>query len=303
MIRYRKLSDYDKYFNYLINERKSFVVETTNYTKKIKESKDKITVFNHEGDNDYNVLSLISMVRRDAENYLKHNSIVLNAESRFFDLSERPPEGDVCKIDIRGAYWSYAIQNGIISEKTNKFLEENYNHSKVLKSARLKALGSLATHKKIYNYVDGRMIEMDEEIQDTKELYMYICSGIDDLMKKIVYEMNGAFYYYWDCVFVEKKFHNDAVDFILKQKYHTKTEETVIKTVGIGNCKYLFSNSDEKMYLVRKDREFLLYNYDLFDKINYVNHSNKLSMENGNILLRNSNKFLTNNKTILLNEF
>ncbi len=256
-VKYLPMRYYADYLKKMIADKKSFKLETTNYTKKVKKGDDSL-LFNDEGQGDQGVLSLISMVRSDAKDYLAKNKLPEDINPKYFDLVERPPETEITKVDVRGAYWSYAMQKGIIKEKTNQFLHEKYDKSESLKKARLKALGSLATCKKYFSYINGEQIEYEERLQETYELYLFICEGIDQMMRDITMQIDGAFYYYWDCIFCRREVTKQVIDYIKSKKYMVSVGETSIETVKIGNNKFLFCNADSKMYMIRQEQEFML---------------------------------------------
>lgn len=86
---------------------------------------------------------------------------------------------------------------------------------KKYKQARLLALGTLASLRSFQCYVpgpDGRSVqdfdlskskkdEYASKKTDLRNLYFWICSGVDNLMKDLS-EKSDAVYYYWDCSFV-----------------------------------------------------------------------------------------------------
>lgn len=256
-VKYLPSNQYKLYLERLIEEKQSFKIESTNYTKKIKKGNDSI-IFNDDGEGDMGVLSLISMVRSDARQFINKNQIPEDIRPDFFDLVERPPLTEVTKVDIRGAYWNYALKTGIISKETDQFLNDTYTGNEKLKKARLKALGSLATCKKYFSYINGEQVEYEEKTQETYGLYLFICAGIDEIMREITATVPGAFYYYWDCVFVAKEASQEVIDFIKKKKYSVKVEDTIIETVKILNKKYLFCQANENMYMIKKEKEFML---------------------------------------------
>lgn len=255
---------FNKYVFQLIKKKKSFEVCITAYTKRIKEDK-KTVIFssNFDGDNFY-LLPLINKVRNDARNYLLKNKIEDESRVDFFNLINNPiTKKVVCKVDLNGAYWNYALKTGIISKETDEFL--NKTHAELsysdLKSSRLKALGSLATRKIMYKFVDGIEIEDERDftVENTRSLYIDICRGIDNLMKECCRKVDGCIYYYWDCIFVDKEFSDEVVEFMKNQKYDVKIKETQLDVVSVGDNSYILSRADEKMYLIRKEDKHLLY--------------------------------------------
>lgn len=255
---------YDRYINTLVKRKKSFEVTMTSYTRRIKE-KNKTVLFAQDFSNDnFYLLPLINKVRDDAKKYMVANKFEDDTRVDFFGLINNPiTKKVICKIDLNGAYWNYAIKMGIVSEQTNTFLNNSHRDMtyKELKSSRLKALGSLATRKIVFVYEDGVEIEEKREIQKehTRELYIDICRGIDNLMKECCRNVEGCIYYYWDCIFVDKDFSEEAVEFIRSKDYDVTIEETSIDVVHVGDHCYLLSKKDEKMYLIKKEDKHLLY--------------------------------------------
>lgn len=241
----------------LIRSGETFIMEETTYTRKIR-FENKNLIFNEDGNGDNILLALINTVRRDAKKYIETNVIPADFQCDFFKLVDKPPKTVISKVDVSGAYWHAAINLGLISEKTDHYLKSKYKTTKEMKKARLKALGSLATRKKIYTFVNGCLIETEDKVEETKEAYMYICFIIDQLMSDTALQVPGAFYYYWDCIFTDKRTAKDVIDYILEKGYHTKTQETTIEVMNVFDSKYLLSNSDDKMYIVRKEEEFML---------------------------------------------
>jgi len=270
-VRYLTLDDYDNFLSDLITDESDFEAHRTNYTRKIK-VEESTYIFNEDGRNDFEILSLINRVRRDSQKYFEENKETIYADLKeatieYFDLIEKPPFEHilVAKVDINGAYWNYALKQGIISQETDDFLHREYGGTKGMKRARLKALGSLATRKIIDVYEDGIIKHTRLKKQDTYDLYIYINKGINDLMTEACEENEGSFFYYVDCIFTRKDCSKELVDWIAKKDYHTTVDETYISTETVLNRKYLVSkdnysvsNSSDKMYVVRPESEWIL---------------------------------------------
>jgi hypothetical protein len=258
---YKKIDEYEDYLEFMKKNLRTFQEEKTSYTRKIKEGKLSI-IFNKEGDSDFSILSLINKAKNDSLKFLNKKGLPSFDKDGigWFNLTERPPITAISKVDIRGAYWNFAMQEGIVSEKTNEYLEKVFNKSEKMKEARLKALGSLATKKEVTQWVNGEIygfpeIKFNEE---TRNLYIYICNGIDSLMKRVAGEIPGAFYYYWDCIFTSEESTKDVIEFIQSQKYHVKTQHSSMDVVTIGNHKWLLTKDDNKMYLVKPEQLHLI---------------------------------------------
>lgn len=252
-ISYKMLDEFDTHFNFYLNSGKTFTVEATSYTKKIKVG-GKSIIFNQDGNSDFVVLALINKVRNDAKKWFKSNALPkFNEQDIFWSrLTERPPNTVITKVDINSAYWQCAMRKGIITDHTNQYLVDKYERTKKQKEARLKAFGSLATKKIITQYTNGEEIDSIIQAQPSRQLYMFICQCIDDVMSEICVTTPGAFFYYWDCIFTGNESTEEVINFIKKTGYSSKTEETVQSIMQIGNHKYIMTTEPEKVYLNRK---------------------------------------------------
>ena len=253
---YLNLADYRFILEDMIRQKKSFLTQETSYTKKIKYG-DTTMIFNQEGEGDFNGLHLINLVRRDAQRFLETYKIKEESHPRFFELTEKPPETVITKVDVRAAYWSYALQEKIISKATDDYLNEHYDSSEKLKKARLRALGSLATKKIINEYINGELKEVSCKEENTRDLYLHICKGIDLIMMEMAYTIPGAFYYYWDCIFSSEDATAQVRKFIEDAKYHHTVKTSRVELIDIGEHKFLFTKDDEKMYLIKKEQHLL----------------------------------------------
>ncbi len=269
---YFRLEEYDAFFKEMQKDRKSFELHLTSYTRKIKYGKSTY-IFNSDGESDFNVLGLINKTKQDAKKYLEKNGLPRFNQSDigWFNLVEKPPVTLISKIDLKGAYWNYALNNGIITDKTNYFLEEKFAATNKYKDARLKALGSLATRKEVKTYIDGEEHGESNWVVDevSRSLYMYICLGIDDVLRGAAREINGAFYYYWDCIFTREDAMEEAIDYMRRAKYATSVKTTSAQIVTLGTKKWLITKEDHsvtmkdiekpKLYPIKDDQIHLTY--------------------------------------------
>lgn len=260
---YYHIKYYPKQFQKLQDQKRDFQLVKTSYTKKII-TQDEIIFFNDEGADDKKNLLLISAVRNDAKKYLENNTVnkFYKNNTDFFNLLDIVNTKKVIKkIDFKSAYWIYAMKMGVVSEETNnKFIEWYAGiDSFYAKQSRLKALGSFATTKLITVFEKGRYKYTMPPIEEpTKHLYMAICDGIDRLMKDVNFNIPGCVYYYWDCIFVEEEFSNEAVEFIKNKGYDVSIEETKLEFVTLGGVGYLLSIVDGKIYMTKKENKHLL---------------------------------------------
>lgn len=261
-VSYKHIKYFNEYLNGMKRRRMDFLLTKTTYSRKITDE-DSVVVFNDRGMDDNKTLHLLNRVRSDAKNWRFENGKLVNQHIDFFKLFNNPRRSKVmCKIDVNSAYWTYAIQKGIVSQETDDLYREYFKgvDSKTAKQARLKALGSLATKKLLIPYVNGKPDYDNEQInvQETRDIYMSICAGIDNLMKDAQKKIEGCYYYYWDCVFVESSFSRESVDFFLEKGYDVTTDETKIEVVKVKDNYYLITTTDGTMYMTRKEDKHLL---------------------------------------------
>jgi len=259
---YHKLADYEDYIRRLIARKSTFDLVKTSYTRKIN-FEDYSIIFNDKGKQDKSVLPLINKVRKNAKDFKESGGVVRDTYINFFKLFELPQDDRiVSKIDIRAAYWNYALNKGIITDETDVFFQKEYSGSHVndMKKGRLKALGSLATTKQTYNFEDG--IRLNDlpiiKVSETKEIYMEICRGIDDVMKEAQEELSGCVYYYWDCIFISPVFERKAIEFFKDQKYDVSVGVDKLEYVEIAGKGHIISHLTDKMYMVRREDKALL---------------------------------------------
>lgn len=252
---------YDE-FSRLKKEKAWFLLSKTSFTKKIK-GEGYAMMFNPEGKGDDRVLSLINKVRGEGQKFLSLTPNLGNGNIDYFNLFEIPNEDElIFKVDVNSAYWQHAILKKVISDESNDLLNKLFSDEpyKVLKEARLKALGSLATRKEFEEFQEGVSTDYYIKEEITKPLYIDICRGIDDLMKKCKHEVPGCVYYYWDCMFLKKGFEKRALEFFVDNKYTAKLGQTKLDYMKIGDIGYLVSESDGKMYMTKRENRELLPN-------------------------------------------
>jgi hypothetical protein len=195
--RYYHIKHYPAKLEHLKKNKRDFELTKTSYTKKIT-TENEVMFFNEVGDDDKKVLLLISAVRSDARKFMQTKGVedIRSIETDFFNLLDVIKSDEVIvKIDLKSAYWEYALKSGIISKNTNdKFLKwyEGID-AYYAKQARLKALGSLATSKFTSVYKDGKLsYDKPDHTELTKDIYMEVCNGVDKLMKDCNFHVDGC---------------------------------------------------------------------------------------------------------------
>ncbi len=265
---YENIVGYKKFKDDIIKKKQDFIITSTNYTKKVKIDGVSI-IFNTTGKRDNKILKMINSVRRDADIFLLENNKITNSYINFFKLIGDPRKQSISKVDVHAAYWMDALYRGIISKKSDNLLHKLYKDTDNMKKARLKALGSLATRKRIETYIKGKLAPEQYiegklyrnpayKVEKTREIYMDICRDIDRLMIEASQAVPKTFYYYWDCIFVNSDFEWEAIEYFKNSGYSSHTDITELEFIKIGDGGYLISKQDDKSYMVRKDDIFKL---------------------------------------------
>lgn len=266
---YKHESYFNREFQFLKDEGFDFEKRSTAYTHKII-LPDTTIIYNDTGKEDKRLLYLINQTRRDGKEFKQFYRNEQTKETRFFDLFKPPSDEVLVKIDIKAAYWEFALKRGIITNKTDRLFKKLYKNEKydVAKTARLKALGSLATCQKIDTYKNGILQKDLVRInkQETSDIYDEICNGIDDIMQEMNAKIDGCVYYYWDCVFVFKEYEKEVIDFLKEKEFKVKTGQSKLSYLRTGTTGYLFCELDNKQYLTRPEHRIIL--EKLYDETN-----------------------------------
>lgn len=212
---------------------KKVTIFRTKYSIKIDYGKRKVFL-NNEEQGKTNILGLINRVKNDVDNYIlkvnykgaKDNNIYW---SYYNDESEVINEGfEVAKIDLTAAYWTKAINLGIISKKTVDYFDTlKFATIKEKKSARLKALGSLATMKRkevVYYGKKSHEFYPIEFVENYRSVYMGICNDVAKDMQTVLGYTDGIFYY-WDCIFVKPEYMEKVVELFKGLGYKCTVEK------------------------------------------------------------------------------
>lgn len=259
---YLHIKYFDKEKKIAIKRKQDFETQSTTYTKTIIKNDSRI-VFNEEGDGSNKDMSLIRSVREDALLYMNSGFVPKKEKINFFNLLNIIQNEELLiKVDINSAYWDMARHKKVITQKTDdkfKRLYEGY-HSGYAKKARLKALGSTATSKGHKFYKKGILEDEYTLIQPTRQVYLDICGDVDNLMLDLNKNVEGCKYYYWDCMFINPEYAENAVKFLKDRGFNSTSQETTVEYVKIDGKGYIISSSDDKIYMTRKEHGHLLEN-------------------------------------------
>jgi hypothetical protein len=127
-------------------------------------------------------------------------------------------------IDISGAYASCLYVNGLITEKTFKYLK------KLRKEERLPSVGMLAKSACLWKYKDGQCVDIVVERSKTAQVFFYLIEEINYVMRGIQWELGKHFYFYWvDGVFFSKDTPKHLItnveNLLISKNYQFKYEE------------------------------------------------------------------------------
>jgi len=226
----KKLDQYNDWYSQLKEQGASFTVQETSYTRRIKTGKNQI-LFSDSPINPIE-LKLINLIRSSANTFEAPTLEEAPPQIEFYkyyDFSDKI-SFDGVKIDLSEAYWRTAINIGLVTPEIQAYFIENKKRigtDKMVKMARLRALGALATKKNLKVFEDG--ILMDEQIivnEPHRQLYLYICEQVAEVMHELACEfMEHVRYYYWDCIFLESTVDIDTIQNRIKSLgYESKVE-------------------------------------------------------------------------------
>ena len=254
----------DNFIDYVVKLqklKKDFTTSSTRYSKTVQLDKTKV-LFNASGNKEIAILKLINMVRSDAKKYIE-KSVIKDYNSKDIDwyyyndfYGNLKPKGSLLKIDLTSAYWVHALNIGLISDKTQSYFLKMKGNKKELKGYRLKALGSLATVKKVVEYKNGKQSEDREDVnREFKNVYLSICDYVANTLKEVT--VLYGIYSYWDCIFVQK---DDNVeyklarieDFFKAKGFDFTVEEDEYEITRSKHAPFL-KTSSVQFYPIKKD--------------------------------------------------
>lgn len=229
LLRY-KLNEYGSVYKQLRNSKATFQVMETSYTRRIKKGKNTI-LFSDNAMNPIE-LKLINQIRNSANDFEVPTLEEKPAQIAFYKFFDVRPENTFkgVKIDLNQAYWQSAINIGLVTPEIQFYFEDNKDKlggDKGVKMARLRSLGALATKKTVKTIEKGELVNEELIVNEAhRQLYLYICERVADVMNELSYEfIEHVIYYYWDCIFLDDRVDIDAVNAKVKELgYDSKLE-------------------------------------------------------------------------------
>jgi hypothetical protein len=227
MIRYERDSlALKNYVKFLRDNKKTFVVRHGTYTTTVETQHGKNKYETHQFSD--RVFIAAAMIRKDVVNSEMGQRIMeLPHEKINFGHHQKlePFKADeVLNIDISGAYATCLYVNGLITDKTFKYLK------KLRKEERLPSVGMLAKSACLWKYDGGECVDIVVERSKTAQVFYYLIEEINYVMRSIQWELGKHFYFYWvDGVFfakdTPKRLITNVENLLISKNYLYKYEE------------------------------------------------------------------------------
>lgn len=130
---------------------------------------------------------------------------------------------NMVEIDINHAYWKIALDKGYINEE---IYFKGIDTSRVDKTDRLVALGSIATVKRHYGF-DGEVYESEDDIVNelTRSYFFDIANELGRIMCEVIEEcVDWLFVFFWvDAVFCVKGAEQPVIEAMARRGFKCKT--------------------------------------------------------------------------------
>lgn len=227
MLRYeRDAQALKNYVKFLRDNKKTFVVRHGTYTTTIETEYGKNKYETHQFSN--RVFIAAAMIKKDVINSNIGKQIIEGTHDKvnFGHKEELEPfeAKQVFNIDISGAYATCLYVNGLITDKTFKYLK------RLRKEERLPAVGMLARSACLWSYENGQCVDVSVERSKTAQVFYYLIEEINYVMRSIQWELGKHFYFYWvDGVFFSadtpKNLIKNVEKMLIRKNYMFKYEE------------------------------------------------------------------------------
>jgi len=236
-------TDRDNFINSLIACESDFILKQTNYSNEIIFDGTRFLI-NNKGYNDFSVLKFRSKILSDIKHFELKNRPPKTIDKQtinYFDLGKYVNKGGNLNIekcfciDISGAYPTTFKNKNYITEKTFNELSE------VNKIVRLKACGSIATEKIIYNFRRGVCIESELKKSEYANYFFDVVKTVSKCMGRIAQSLNKDFLFYWvDGIFFNGEGNIKQVCQLLDSYSYKYKIETVESMKIIKEKRHLF---------------------------------------------------------------
>jgi hypothetical protein len=220
------------------------IVTFTNLTTRV-ETETNVYVISQERINNNMIFVLMNKVKNllnmevipeDFRTKIRYNRF--NADSIKENLSKH----NLIEIDIVSAYFTAAIKLGYLTESDKTLIDEagkKYGlKTSEIKKAKLMALGSTATRKEIFEYIEGAYQHRDLVIKETEPVFFHLAYEIDQLMHRIADKFGNNFFFFWvDAVFVSVDIAEQVKEFIKSSGYECTQKEVksaIVRNTDLG---------------------------------------------------------------------
>lgn len=207
----------DEVISLLIKWEESFQVQHGTYSTGIETEGGKIKFAGAKFSN--RVFIAAQMVKKDVVNSERGRQIMQATwpKMNFENKEDLQPfrAKKILNIDISGAYASCLKVNNLITDKTFTYLQ------RLKKDERLPAVGMLARTFTVFTYECGEITDIEVQRSATAQIFFYLISEINNVMKALEWELGKHFYFYWvDGIF----FSYDTPDHLIKKLENILTE-------------------------------------------------------------------------------
>jgi len=259
----------NNFINSLIENKQNFILRQTNYSDEIIFNEIRY-IINNAGFNDFEVIKYRNKIISDIKEFETKNRAPRTVDKKtinYFDLGNYLIKGganelnDLFCIDIKSAYPTTFFNKKYISEKTFNELGE------AKKEIRLKACGSVATEKIIYEFKDGVCFNAELKESERGNYFFDVVKTVSQSMGQIKQLLNKDFLFFWvDGIFFNGEGNIKAVTQLLEMHGYKYKIEFVNKMKITKEKKHLFID-------LIKEGKNKVFNLPLINKkrINFVN--------------------------------
>jgi hypothetical protein len=208
-----------KITDFLTGIKADFNISISNYTTKIETAKKNFYFVKTLQSN--RTFAAATMIKKDLQG--KAIPVIDSNNNLYYSCMKT---GDfysdkIHNVDINNCYANILKNNGLITQKTFDYLNT------LKKPERLAAIGSIASKKSVYTYVDGKIIK-EEEINNPNANFFYFCVQetnriISEVRHNVLFD---EFVFYWvDGIYFLNEFSGAVVQNYLKSKYNLESKK------------------------------------------------------------------------------
>jgi len=171
----------------------------------------------------------------------------------FFEPQEIAKIGKIYQLDVIQAYYNVSLNNGFISEKTDKkvkkFLSENPQDRSLIKAPLNISVGYCGMPEKVY-YFDSETSEyeyLETRQNPLKDIRNKVVADLAIIMHDLCNKFNISFFWV-DAIFIEDKEQEEEIRSYMKKKYNLFFSETKEYITNTQNQKIILHSKQETKY-------------------------------------------------------